>query len=277
MIVIGERINASRKSIREAIGARDDEVIRSEIQRQDKAGADYIDLNAGTGSGSVDDEKRDLCRLVDIALDATAKKIVLDAADPQVIRAAALHLDGRRDWMLNSIKCEEHAAREGLAVVGEFNVPFIALAMGGEGIPPTVEQRLTLCESLLSLMSKENIAPDTVYFDPLVLPVSTDESQPMVTFETIRRIRENFPSSHCTMGLSNVSYGLPKRVFVNSAFLLIALGYGLDSVICDPGNSEISRALVLGALLTGQDRFCRKYSRVVRRGVFDTANKKGVS
>ncbi|HAP32315.1 MAG TPA: methyltetrahydrofolate--corrinoid methyltransferase [Firmicutes bacterium] len=270
MIIIGERVNATRKSIRTAIEQKDADTIKDEIAVQDAAGAHYIDLNAGTGSGELQQEKDDLCWLIDLALECTAKKLVLDAASPQVLKYAAEHLDGRRPWMLNSITGE--LGRESLEIIelaSQYQVPLIALAMDRDGIPPEADKRLTICEAILGEAEKRGLAAKLIFFDPLVIPVSTDSNQARVTFQTIFRIGELFPGAQTTMGLSNISHGLKKRSLINAAFLTSAICFGLSSAICDPTQKSMQRAVIMGNLLAGRDKFCRKYSRAVRTGLFE--------
>ncbi len=274
MIIIGERVNATRKAIKTAIEQKDRDGIISEITLQDKYGADYIDLNAGTGSGTVQQEMDDLCWLVDIALECTEKHLVLDAASPEILSNAAEHLNNRRPWMLNSINGE--LSQEELGIIelaASYQVPLIALAMDSDGIPPTVEKRLAICETIMQECESRGLGEDKVFFDPLVLPISTDHKQALVTFQTIAKIKERFPKAKTTLGLSNVSHGLKKRALVNGSFLTTAACFGLDSAICDPSRKSIRRAIVTGDLLGGKDRFCRKFSRSLRQGLFDEEKK----
>jgi len=270
MIIIGERVNATRKRIRQAIESKDREAIAQEITRQDTAGAHYIDLNAGTGSGALQQEKDDLCWLIDIALECTDKSLVLDAASPEILKHAASHLDNRRPWMLNSINGElSDEAKEIIDLASAYQVPLIALAMDSGGIPPETETRLSICEAILEETEARGLPEELVYFDPLVIPISTDSKQAMITFETIGKIKARFPKAKTTLGLSNLSHGLKKRALINGSFLTTAACFGLDSAICDPSRKSIRRAIVMGGLLAGQDRYCRKFSRSLRQGLFD--------
>ncbi len=275
MIIIGERVNATRKMIKSAVEQKNRDVIISEITLQDRYGADFIDLNAGTGSGTVQQEQDDLRWLIDIALACTDKHLVLDAASPEILSSAAEHLENRRPWMLNSINGELSAAElEIIDLAASFQVPLIALAMDSDGIPATVEKRLAICETIMQECGFRGLGEEKVFFDPLVLPISTDHTQAMVTFRTIAKIKERFPKANTTLGLSNVSHGLKKRALVNGSFLTTAACFGLDSAICDPSRKSIRRAIVTGDLLGGRDRFCRKFSRSLRQGLFDEENKK---
>ncbi len=270
MIIIGERVNATRKAIRAAVEQKDVETIKDEITMQDGAGANYIDLNAGTGSGEIQQERDDLCWLIDLALEYTEKNLVLDSASPEILKHAAAHLNNRRPWMLNSINGElSSQSMEIIDLAAEHQVPLIALAMDKDGIPAESEKRLNICEAILNEVEKRGLPEKLIFFDPLVIPISTDTNQALVTFKTIQRINELFPQAKTTMGLSNLSHGLKKRYLINGAFLTTAICFGLSSAICDPTQKSIRQSVVMGNLLAGKDKFCRNFSRAIRRGLFD--------
>lgn len=266
MIVIGERINATRKSIREAINAHDEERIATEIRNQDEAGAHYIDLNAGTGSGDPEQEAADLNWLIDIALRTTEKKLALDSSDPVVLRRAVEHVAGRRSVMLNSVNGESDRLVPLLEVAAPQDCTIIALAMDDTGIPPETGQRIAVCDAIAAAAAKLGVAEDRLFFDPLVLPMCSDITQAQVTFATLRELKVRFPTAMTTLGLSNVSHGLPERAKINHAFLMAALVNGLDSAICDPTRPGVLYSITLGELLAGKDRHCRRYARRVRKG-----------
>jgi 5-methyltetrahydrofolate--homocysteine methyltransferase len=272
VIIIGEKINASRKVIRQAIADRDEQIIKRAILAQDEAGAHYIDLNAGTGAGDTDQETADLEWLVDIALACTQKKLALDASDPRVLQRAAAHLDGRRPWLLNSISGEAAKLDTLVPLAAEHEVPVISLAMDDSGIPSDVDGRLMACDRILEAVAAAGIATERLYFDPLSMPISAGISHGQVTLETLRRIRERVPEAKTTVGLSNISFGLPRRSLINSTFLVAALSHGLDSAICDPTDPEVHKALVLGELVAGRDRHCRRYTREIRKGTLECAH-----
>lgn len=271
MIIIGEKVNASRKVIRQAIADRDQKIIERAILAQDAAGAHYIDLNAGTGTGDADQEAADLEWLVDVALSCTEKKLALDAADPRVLQRAAAHLAGRRPWLLNSISGEGAKLDALVPLAAEHEVPVIALAMDDSGIPSDVDGRIAACDRILEAAAAAGIAAERIYLDPLSMPISADISHGQVTLETLRRISERAREAKTTVGLSNVSFGLPCRSLINATFLVAALSHGLDSAICDPTDPEVRRAITLGELVAGRDRHCRRYTREVRKGSLECA------
>ena len=268
MIIIGERINATRKSIREAITSRNKDIISKEILKQDEAGADYIDLNAGTGTGTTEDEIEHMRWLVDIALEETEKKLAIDSADPVVLKHTAEYIDKRRPWLLNSVKSDTVLLDSLLPLAAEHNVPFIALAMDKIGIPHEASKRIEILQNIVEAADAAGVSQDNIFFDPLVLPISADITQGPVTMQTLEGVKKHFPETKTTMGLSNASHGLPERARINRAFLIAAISHGLDSVICDPLDRELRNSILLGELVSGKDRYCRKFTRAVRKGDF---------
>jgi 5-methyltetrahydrofolate--homocysteine methyltransferase len=137
--------------------------------------------------------------------------------------------------------------------------------MDEQGIPKTVKDRLSACEKIAKACQKHGFSLDNLFFDPLVLPVSTDIRQGRVTLDTLTQIKENFSGARTVMGLSNVSYGLPNRAGLNSAFLHMAIFAGLDAAIMDPLDQQIIGAVRTAEVLAGKDRHCRRYTRTFRQ------------
>jgi 5-methyltetrahydrofolate--homocysteine methyltransferase len=267
VIVIGEKVNATRRSIREALQTRDEAFLASVIGEQAEAGADYIDLNVGTGSGSREQEFEDMTWLIDIALGVTEKSLCLDSADGAVLRHGGGHIAGRRPWMLNSVKGEEESLAEILPIVAEFDVPFIALAMNEDGIPRDADTRLEICRRIHEEAQTRGIGPERIFFDPLAMPLVTDVTQAGVTYECLRRIKKEFPGAKTTLGLSNISHGLPGRTLLNGTFLAGAVVSGLDSAILDPTRKEIMAVFYAAEAVAGRDRHCRRYARAHKKGL----------
>jgi 5-methyltetrahydrofolate--homocysteine methyltransferase len=138
--------------------------------------------------------------------------------------------------------------------------------MDDTGIPSEAADRVAVCEAIAAAARNAGVPEDHLLFDPLVLPMCSDINQAQVTFSTLRALKRRFPEVKTTLGLSNVSHGLPDRARVNHAFLLTALANGLDSAICDPTREGILEAITLGELLAGKDKHCRRYTRRVRKG-----------
>lgn len=264
-MVIGENINASNKAVAEAIDNRNEEFLVDLARAQAQAGADFIDVNAGGGHGSPEKTTSAIRWLVGIIQAAVDKPLALDSDSPEVIEAALKEYRGEK-LIINSVTAEPARLESIGPLVAERKAWVIALAMGTEGIPALVEERVAACERIMAHLNGLGVTAEQVLFDPLVLPIAVDTSQGLVTLKTIEQIKARYPDARTVMGLSNVSYGLPKRKLVNRAFLLMAAHAGLDAVIVDPLDSKAMSLIKVADLLTGKDPSCRAYLRAHRKG-----------
>jgi cobalamin-dependent methionine synthase I len=264
MIIVGEKINASRPEIKRVIEERDEEALLGFARLQSEAGAQYIDVNVAVGTGSARDEAEYMAWAVWTIVSGLDTPICIDSADPDVLEAGLQH-KGDRPALLNSTKAEEEFLLPIVDLAARFDTPLVGLAMDESGIPATVEGRIAACEKIAEACRKASIGYDRIYFDPLVLPVSTDAKHGLLTLETIGRIKERFPGAKTVMGLSNISFGLPGRSRLNRAFLHMALLAGLDAAIADPLDGAFMLALKTGEVLLGRDRHCRSYLRALRK------------
>lgn len=264
MIVIGEKINATRAAVRDIIEARREGELAALACEQAAAGASYIDVNVGTGRGTRDDEIAAMQWAVTTLCAATDKPLCIDSADAGVLEAGLDAMAGR-PAMINSVKADSHCLGEVLPLASRFQAPVVALAMDERGIPKDVQGRLDACRRIVAACVDFQIPVEQIFFDPLVLPVSTDAVQGKVTLDTLAAIRQAFPGAHATMGLSNISFGLPGRAALNAAFLHMAVYAGLDSAIMDPSNAVMMAAVRGAEALMGKDRHFRRYTRAMRK------------
>ena len=264
MLVIGENINATNKAVGEAITHRDKTFLEELAKAQAAAGADYIDVNAGTGR-TPKQEMADMEWLVGVVQAATDRPLVIDSDNPSVIEAGLRHYRGKSP-IINSVNAESDRLSTLGYLAVEYDARLVALAMGTDGIPSSVEERLAACDRVMEGLSGSGVTPEQVLFDPLVLPVSVDSSQGLVTLRTLEEIKSRYPEAGTILGLSNISYGLPQRQVVNRAFLLMAAYAGLDAVILDPLDARIMGSVRVAQMLTGRDPYCKGYLRAHRKG-----------
>ncbi len=264
MIVIAEKINATRNEIRAIIEERRSEELVALARSQAAAGATYIDVNVGTGRGSADDEIEAMKWAVSAIRKALDQPICVDSADPAVLAAGLSALDGAQA-MINSTKADETSLAAILPLAAEHRAPVVALAMDDKGIPETVDGRLSACRVIAEKARTLDIPEEHLFFDPLVLPISADDRQGKITLDTLAAVKEAFPGARTTMGLSNVSYGLPGRTALNAAFLQMAVYVGLDAVIMDPLEAVMMDGLRAAEALVGKDRHFRRYTRAFRK------------
>ena len=264
MISIAEKINATIPSMKKIIDLRDTEKLLEVARQQTTAGADYLDVNVGTGSGDQADEIEAMRWAVTALHNEVETPLCIDSADPTVLRAG-LEAHGDRPGLINSTKGSDKYLEAVVPLAKEFNKPIVGLAMDEEGIPKTVEKRVAACGRIVAACEQHGIGPENIFFDPLVLPVSTDINQGIVTLETIKALKQEFPGTKTVMALSNISFGLPKRRVFNVAFLHMALLYGLDAAICNVMDTELMGAAKTAEAILGKDRHCRKYARFWRK------------
>jgi 5-methyltetrahydrofolate--homocysteine methyltransferase len=266
VIIIGEKINASIPSIREAIINRDGEKLLNTASEQVNAGASYIDINVGTGEGSSADEIRSMQWLIGLLREKTDSFFCIDSADTNVLKAG-LEAGQDKAGLINSVKATDTSIAEILSLSADFQVPVIGLAMDQKGIPMDVAGRIRACEKIAQGAKKYGVPLHHIYFDPLVLPLSTDSAQGMVTLDTIREIKKAFPDAKTVLALSNVSYGLPERSLINVALLHMAMLLSVDAVLLNPLDSAIKAAILAAQVILGKDRHSRRYTRACRQGL----------
>ncbi|MCK4326550.1 methyltetrahydrofolate cobalamin methyltransferase [bacterium] len=261
MLVVGERINTSRKSVLEAVKKKDAHFIQEEAARQVKAGANMIDINAGN---LMEGEASSIEWLVGIVQGVVDTPLCLDSPNPQAIKAGVkLH---RGKALVNSITAEKERAKAVLPLVKEYKASVVALTMDEKGMPETSRERVKIARRLLELTRNYGIPPQDVYFDPLVRPVGSEAGQGLAVLRAIEGIMSLGEGVHTICGLSNISFGLPNRRLLNRTFLSMAIEAGLDAVILDPLDKNLMATLKAAEALLGKDEFCMKYITASREG-----------
>jgi cobalamin-dependent methionine synthase I len=261
MLIIAERINASRKTIARAIEAGDRGFIQEEAKTQTQAGAHYIDVNAGTFVG---EEAEKLRWIVEAVQEVTDLPLSIDSPDPAVIRAMMPLL--KKAPMINSITLEPSRIEGILPLVTEYGAKVIALCQAEHEMAETADDKVRLAGRLVEKLTAAGVPIDDIHLDPLVYPLSTNPNSARATLEAIGGIMKAFPGVHTVCGLTNVSYGLPARKLVNRAFLAAAITMGLDSAIIDPTDKLLYAMLKAATLVVGKDDFCMDYICAFREG-----------
>ncbi len=261
-LIIGEKINSSRKAVKEAIEKGDGDFIQKLAREQAQAGAHYIDANAGL---LMEKEPETLTWLVETIQGAVDKPCCLDSPNPKALEAALKVHRGRA--ILNSITLEANRYETTLALVKKYNTRIVALCLDDRGMPHSAEDRFRLASTLIERLKGAGVAAEDIFVDPLVQPVSTDPCFGAITLEAMEKIKKTFPGVHLICGLSNVSFGLPQRKLLNQVFLVLALGKGLDAAIIDPNDPRMISCLKAGQTLLGQDPFCGGYLKAFRQNL----------
>ena len=254
MIIVGEKINTSRKSVAEAVEKGDAEFIVQLARDQVDAGADYVDVNAGT---FVDAETERLCWLVETIQGELSVPLCLDSPNPKALsQAMELH---KGEPMINSISLEADRFDALLPVVLSRPCHVVGLCMSRTSMPVTVEERMDVGTELIGKLTDAGVPIERIYVDPLIQPVSVDTRMGDAALGAIRGISESFPGVNTICGLSNISFGLPCRKLINRSFLALAIANGLSAAIIDPTDKELMSLLTSAEMLLGRDEYCEKY------------------
>ena len=264
MKIIGEKINGTRKRVAEAIAHRERELIVRLAVRQAEAGAAWLDVNAGTHPSR---EPEDLLWLIETIQSVVETPLSLDSANPRALRAAIQAVE--HTPMINSISGEPDRLAGILPLAAEHGCPVIALAMDGLKMPESVEQRLEIIHAIVEATRAAGVPDERVYIDPLAMTIATHTESARIALDAMRAVRRVYPEAHLTVGLSNVSFGLPARSLINRAFLTLALEAGLDSALLDPLDRDLMATLRAAQLVLGRDRYCLEYTRAYRAGMLD--------
>ena len=254
MIIVGEKINTSRMAVSEAVETQNAEFIQSIAKEQVDAGADYIDVNAGT---FLDRETEFLPWLVEVVQEVVECPLCIDSPNPEAIKKALAVHKGKP--MINSISLEKDRYDALLPMILEQPCNIVALCMAKTAMPTTVSERVDVAEELIGRLTDNGIALENIFVDPLVQPVSVDVKMGPAILDAIYEIMNRFPGVHTICGLSNISYGLPLRRMINRQFLGLAMGKGLSAAILDPTDSRLMAALLTVRMLMGQDEYCSDF------------------
>ena len=265
MIVVGELINASRKTISAAILAEDKEAIQKVAMDQEAAGADYIDVNAGI---FVDEEETYLKWLVNIVQEVVSIPCCIDSPNSKAIEGALEVHKGDQPAMINSISMESDRYEQLMPIIANTNLKVVALCMSNDGMPETMEDRVKIAEALINGLEKNNVARENIHVDPLVQPISTNNQFGTEFINSVEAIVKQFKGVHTMCGLSNISFGLPNRPYLNQMFAVMAIARGLDGIIINPLDKRMMANLIAAEALAGRDLYCGNYLKAFREDKF---------
>lgn len=260
--VIGERINTSRKNVQTAVANRDASYIQDDVKKQQKAGTDFIDVNAGARIGH---EKEDMKWLLETISPIASVPLCLDSPDPAVLEMAYSMVDTTP--MINSISLEKERFDVMMPFLNGKECKIVALCMDDSGMPSSSDDIIARAQKLVKELESIGLVQDAIYIDPLVQPISTDSAKGTMVLDAVRQIKKQYPKIHITGGLSNISYGLPERKIINRTFVTLMMNAGMDSAIIDPLDSKIMGTIRTADMLLGNDNFCMNYLKGVRSGM----------
>ena len=253
-ILIGERINPTgKKRFKQALLENDMDYILAEGVKQQEKGVHILDVNVGLpGIDEVTVLKNAVCELqavIDLPLQ-------IDTADIRAMEAALRRYNGKA--MINSVNGKEESMEAVFPLVKKYGGVVVALTLDENGIPATADGRVEIAEKILRRAAAYGIGKKDIVFDTLTMTVSADNTAALTTLEALRRIKNGL-GCHTSLGVSNVSFGLPCRDAVNSVFFAMALENGLSAAIMNPYSADMMKTYYAYNALSGLDENCAAY------------------
>jgi cobalamin-dependent methionine synthase I len=262
LIVIGERLNSTRKAVAEAVEKGDSEYVRGAAEAQVRAGADFLDVNAGT---FFDSEPEKLAWMVETVQGAVDVTLSIDSVNAEAVeRALEVH---RGRALLNSVSGEKGRIEHLAPIIRKHRPRIIALCMDEDGLPDTVERTVLSATRVVDLLAGLGVGQEDIFLDPLIRPIGTDPSFGKLGIDSTAELKKRFPAVKTICGLSNVSFGLPKRRLLNQSYLPMLIAAGLDAVIADTLDRGLMATLRASLALSGSDAYCSSYIKAYRQGL----------
>ena len=246
--VIGERINPTgKKRFKQALEENDLDYILNEGLSQVDAGAQILDVNVGH-SGI--DEKEMMKNVICSLQGSIGLPLQLDSTSPLVLEKALRVYTGKA--IINSVNGEEKSLNEILPLAKKYGAAVVGLTLDENGIPETAEERVNIAEKIINRALAIGIPKEDIIIDCLTMTVSANQDAPKITLEAMKKVKDKF-GVKTTLGVSNISFGLPQREIVNTAFVTLALENGLDLPIMNPNSATMISAVRAFKVLKGFD------------------------
>lgn len=253
-ILIGERINPTgKKRFKQALLENDIGYILQEAVNQQAKGVHVLDVNVGLPGI---DEARMLTDSVCELQCVTDLPLQIDSSDPIAMESALRRYNGKA--MINSVNGKKESMNAIFPLVKKYGGFVVALTLDEKGIPDTVDGRMKIASRILSAAAEYGIKKKDIIFDPLAMTVSADKMSAVITLETVKRITEQL-GCNTSLGVSNVSFGLPSRELVNAAFFTTAMENGLSAAIMNPYSARMMEAYYSFNVVKGLDDNCTDF------------------
>ena len=252
--VIGERINPTgKKKFKEALERNDLDYILNEGLSQVEAGADILDVNVGH---SEIDEEEMMQKVVTFLQGSIGLPLQLDSTSPEVLEKALRIYTGKA--IINSVNGEEKSLSSVLPLAKKYGAAIVGLTLDENGIPETAEKRVEIAEKIINRAMEIGIPKEDIIIDCLTMTVSAKQTAAQITLDAMKQVKEKF-GVKTTLGVSNVSFGLPQREVVNTAFVTLALENGLDLPIMNPNSASMIGAVRAYKVLKSIDKDSVQY------------------
>ncbi len=263
-VIIGERINPTgRKILAEEMSKGDYSRVEADALAQVEAGAHMLDVNAGI---PLADEPAILADCVKLVQSITDVPLSIDSSIVAALEAGLAVYKGKA--LVNSVTGEEERLESVLPLVKKHGAAVVAISNDETGISEDPDVRFAVAKKIVERAADYGIPREDVVVDPLVMPIGAINSAGKQVFHIVRRLREEL-QVNTTCGASNVSFGLPNRNGINSAFLTMAIGAGMTSAITSPMHAEVMQAVLGANVMMGHDPDCTNWIRKYREPAAD--------
>ena len=253
-VLIGERINPTgKKRLKEALRSGDLDYILGEGLKQQSAGAHILDVNVGLPEI---DEPAMLERAVTELQAVIDLPLQIDTGDPVAMERSLRRYNGKA--LINSVNGKKESMDAVFPLQKKYGGVAVALTLDEDGIPATAQGRVDIAKRIIARAAEYGVDKKDLIFDTLAMAVSADPSAPAVTLEALRRIKNEL-GANTSLGVSNISFGLPNRDYVSAAFFTMALENGLTAAIMNPLSAEMMKAYHTFRVLKGYDSDCAGY------------------
>ncbi|MBL6697722.1 MAG: methyltetrahydrofolate cobalamin methyltransferase [Proteobacteria bacterium] len=258
-VIIGERINPTgRKILAEEMKNGDYSRVESDALAQVAAGAHMLDVNAGI---PLADEPRILAEAVQLVQSITDVPLSIDSSIVEALEAGLAVYQGKA--LVNSVTGEDEVLERVLPLVAKHKAAVVAISNDETGISEDPDVRFAVAKKIVERAADYGIPYSDVVVDPLVMPIGAINTAGVQVMALVRRLRDEL-KVNTTCGASNVSFGLPNRNGINSAFLTMAMGAGMTSAITSPLHPEVMQAVRGGDVMMGHDPDCTNWIRAYR-------------
>ncbi|MBQ6322222.1 MAG: homocysteine S-methyltransferase family protein, partial [Lachnospiraceae bacterium] len=274
-VIIGERINPTgKKRFQQALREKNMDYILQQAIEQEESGAQILDVNVGLPGI----DEAEMMRQTVTALQAiTTLPLQIDTSDLKALEAGLRYYNGKP--MVNSVNGKQESLETVLPLVKKYGGVLVGLALDEKGIPETAKKRLQVADRIYAAAEEAGIPREDIVIDGLAMTISSDSASAKTTLETLRLIRDE-RGGHSILGVSNISFGLPRRDVINSTFFTMAMQEGLSCAIINPNNEDMMRAYYSYLALSNMDPQCTGYIEQsalwsTKTGPAQTEGKKG--
>jgi len=254
MILIGERINTGFKDIKQAVLDKDPKPLQEWARKQTDAGATYLDVNLGAVSA----DPQDMCWMIETVQETVETLICIDTNKPKIL-AEAIKVC-KHPPLINSTTAAEDKLEAVLPVAAEHNASVIGVVMDETGAPKNADKRVENAGLILAKAMEYGIDPESVFLDPIVMPLKFMQEQAKEILEATRQFTLfSDPPPHIVCGLSNISNNTVHKRLINRIFLAMAISCGMDGAICDVMDTELVNAALTAELVMNRGIYADSY------------------